>query len=225
MAFHLEHDIAERIARGADPLEARRQARIAIGGVTQVKEAVREARGVQPLEDLAADVRHAVRALGASPVFTLTVVLVLGGALGAATAVFAVADSTLFSDGRYGVSDRLVRIYQSNSPSNRWSLSSVDALALLEQQRTFEAVGLVRQSEIALSRAGAPERVGAGWGTAGFFAAAAPRTETGRLIIQSDESDAVPPVAVVSHAFAAERFGSGPAVGQDIVVGTVAPPK
>ena len=73
VTFHLDRDIADRIARGADPREARRQALIAIGGVDQLKEAVREARGIQPLEDLAADVRLAVRALGASPVFTLTV--------------------------------------------------------------------------------------------------------------------------------------------------------
>jgi predicted permease len=217
MAFHLERDITERISRGADPLEAQRQAHVAIGGVTQVKEAVREARGIRPLDDLAADARHAVRALAASPVFTLTVILVLGGALGAATAVFAVADSTLFSDGRYGVSDRLVRIYQSNGPDTRWSLSSVDALALLEQQRTLEAVGLVRQNDIALSGAGAPERVGAAWGTAGFFAAAGARTQAGRLLMQSDESEAASPVAVVSHGFAAERFAGEPAVGHDIV--------
>jgi putative ABC transport system permease protein len=148
----------------------------------------------------------------------LTVILVLGGALGAATAVFAVADATLLSDSRYGVSDRLVRIYQSNSPTNRWSLSSVDALALLEQQRSFDAVGLVRRSEIALSGAGAPERAGAGWGTSGFFTAATARAEAGRLITPSDELDSAPAVAVISHAFAAERFGGQPAVGRDLVI-------
>jgi predicted permease len=218
MAFHLDRDVADRIARGVDPRAARRQALIAIGGVDQVKDAVREARGIQPLEDLAADVRHAVRALGANPAFALTVILVLGGALGAATAVFAVADAALLSDSRYGVSDRLVRIYQTNSPTNRWSLSSVDALALLEQQRSFDAVGLVRRTDVALSGAGPPERAGAAWGTSGFFTAAAARTEAGRLITPSDELDSAPPVAVVSHAFAAERFGDQPAVGRYIVV-------
>ena len=218
MVFHLDRDIADRIARGADPREARRQALVALGGVVQVKEAVREARGIQPLEDLAADVRHAVRALVASPAFTLTVILVLGGALGAATAVFAVADATLLSDGRYGISDRLVRLYQTNSPTNRFSLSSVDARALLEQQRSFDAVGLVRRSDIALSGAGAPERAGASRATSGFFAAAGARAEAGRLITPSDELESAPPVVVVSHAFAAERFGSRPPVGQDIVV-------
>ena len=53
VAFHLEHDIAARIARGVDAAEARRQAMLAIGGVAQVKEQVRDARGVRPLDDLA----------------------------------------------------------------------------------------------------------------------------------------------------------------------------
>ncbi len=215
MAFHLDRDIADRIARGADPREARRHALIAIGGVDQAKEAVREARGIQPLEDLVTDVRHAIRALGANPGLPLTVILVLGGALGAAIAVFAVADSTLMSDGRYGVSDRLVRIYQSNSPTNRWSLSSVDALALLEQQKSFDAVGLARRTDVALSGAGAPERTEAGWGTSGFFIAAGARVEAGRTITPSDELDSAPAVALVSHAFAAERFGGHSAVYAD----------
>ena len=219
MAFHLERDVAQRIARGADPAEARRTAIISIGGLPQVKEAVREARGVQPLEDLVADVRHAIRTLRAAPMFALTVIAVIGIALGAATVVFAVADAVLLSDHRNGVSDRLVRIYESNGATNRWGLSSVDALALLEQQRSFEAVGIVRRGDVALAGAGQAERVGAGWATAGFFAAAGVRAETGRLIAADDESEAAPWTAVVSHAFAAERFGgNSAALGRDIVV-------
>jgi predicted permease len=217
LAFHLEQEIAHRVKGGVDAPEARRQAVIAIGGLTQVKEAVRDARGVQPLEDLVADVRHAARVLVAAPVFALTVIMVLGGALGGATAVFAVADSLLLSDGRYGLSDRLVRIYQSNSPSNRWSLSAVDARALLEQQRSFDAIGFARWSDVALSAGGEPERALAVRATTGFFAAAGTRTAAGRLIVSSDEAPSAPEVAVVSHAFAEERFG-GAAVGRDLVV-------
>ena len=51
LAFHIEQDVANRIARGADPGDARRAAAIAVGGVAQVKESVREARGIQPLTD------------------------------------------------------------------------------------------------------------------------------------------------------------------------------
>lgn len=222
LAFHLDQDVAQRVARGVEPREARRQALIALGGVAQVQESVRQARGVQPLHDLAADVRHAVRALRANPVFALTALIVLGGTLGAATAIFAVADAVLLSDGRYGLSDRLVRIYQSNSPSNRWSLSNVDARALLEQQRSFEAIGFARWKSVALSTGGAPEPALAALATSGFFAAAGGRTGVGRLIAAVDETAGAPPVAVVSHAFAAERFGASQIIGRDIIVDGVA---
>jgi putative ABC transport system permease protein len=218
LAFHIERDVADRIAKGADSREARRQAGIAVGGVEQVKEAVREARGIQPLADLAADLRHASRTLRASPVFVLTVLVVLGGTLGAAAAVFAVADAVLLSDARYGVSDRLVRIYQSNSPSNRWSLSAVDARALIEQQRSFDALGFARAVDVALSGAGTTEHAVAVRATAGYFAAAGARPEFGRPIATIDEPESAPNVALVSHAFAAERLGGGAALGRDIVL-------
>ena len=221
LSFHIERDVEQRIARGVDPRDARRQAIVALGGMDQVKERVHDARGVRPLEDFARDIRHALRLLWGAPVFALTVILVLGGALGAAIAGFAVADTTLFSDARYGVTNRLVRIYQSNSPDNAWSLSSVDALALLEQQRSFDAVGVARRGDVALGGVGATERMGAGFGTVGFFVAAGARVESGRLFTPDDEKESAPPVAVISHAFAAERFGGVPAIGRDLVADSV----
>lgn len=217
LSFHLEQDVAARVARGAAPDVARRDAVIALGGISQVTQGVRQARGVSPLEDLAADIRHAFRLIRANPMFAATVTVVLGGALGAATAVFAVADSSLFSDRRYGVSDRLVRIYQSNSPVNRWGLSSVDALALLEQQRTFDAIGFARRGDVALIGAGAPERAVAAWTTSGFLAAVDARAAIGRVITPADELESAPPVALISHALALERFGDVSVLGRDLV--------
>jgi putative ABC transport system permease protein len=191
---------------------------VALGCAVQVTEQVREARGVRPLEDFGGDIRHALRLFWSAPVFALTVIGVLGGALGAMIALFAVVDTTVFSDARYGVTPRLVRIYESNSPTNRWSLSSVDALALLEQQRSFDAFGVARRADVALAGAGVAERVVAGFATAGVFTATDIRAESGRLLRADDEQASAAPVAVVSHAFAVERFGSAAAVGRDIVI-------
>src|SRR5438034_322398 len=63
----------------------------------QVKEAVRDARGVRPLEELIADTRYACRALRRSVGFTLTVVATLGIGIGAATAVFIVVNRILLA--------------------------------------------------------------------------------------------------------------------------------
>lgn len=52
LRFHLDQHAADLIARGVDPQEARRQARLALGGSEQVKEQCRDARGTRWLEDL-----------------------------------------------------------------------------------------------------------------------------------------------------------------------------
>ena len=45
LSFHLEQHTAQLIDRGIAPDEARRQARLALGGPEQVKENCRDARG------------------------------------------------------------------------------------------------------------------------------------------------------------------------------------
>ena len=53
---HLEYDAEKHVKSGLSPEEARRRARIALGGVEQVKEECREARGVSLIETTAQDV-------------------------------------------------------------------------------------------------------------------------------------------------------------------------
>src|SRR5256712_8536390 len=77
----------------------------------QVKEEVRDARGVRPLEELIADTRYALRALRRSVGFTLTVVATLGLGIGAATAVFIVVNRLLPAELPYPDAQRLLRIY------------------------------------------------------------------------------------------------------------------
>ena len=52
LSFHLEQHTSQLIGRGIPPDEARRQARLALGGPEQVKEKCRDARGTRWLEDL-----------------------------------------------------------------------------------------------------------------------------------------------------------------------------
>jgi hypothetical protein len=54
---HLEHDTEKLMATGLSPEEASRRARLAFGGLEQVKEVCRDARGIGLLDDLRADIR------------------------------------------------------------------------------------------------------------------------------------------------------------------------
>ena len=128
LRFHIARETEARARSGS--ADAGREALAAFGGVERVKDEVRAARGVLPLLELVADTRYALRSLGRNAGFALTVVVVLGVGLGAATAVFTVTNQVLLAGLPYPDPDRLVRIYQRNSPANQWSLSVVDVEAI-----------------------------------------------------------------------------------------------
>ncbi|RZU35582.1 ABC transporter permease [Edaphobacter modestus] len=110
LAFHLEEQARANVAAGMDAREARRQARIAFGGVEPAREQAYAARPGYRLEMLGQDVRYALRGFRRSPVFTVTVILTLMLGIGATTAVFSVVDRILFRSLPYAHADRLVSL-------------------------------------------------------------------------------------------------------------------
>src|SRR5687767_1534026 len=86
LQFHVEQEIAGHVARGVSPVEARRLALRDLGGLRQTTEAVRDVRIIW-LDLVSRDLRHAVRSLRATPVFTTIALVVLTLSIGATTAI------------------------------------------------------------------------------------------------------------------------------------------
>jgi len=112
MRFHLDQHTIDLIALGRSPEEARRQARLAIGGPEQVKEACRDARGTRWLEDLWQDVRYAVRALRQRPGFAVVALLTLALGSGGTTVMFAVMNGVLLKPLSNPEPERLVALHE-----------------------------------------------------------------------------------------------------------------
>lgn len=93
---HLEQQISENIARGMSPEESRRSAVRTMGGIAQIEEQCRDARGARILQDLRQDLRYGLRQLRRNKGFSALAILCLSLGIGANAAVFSWLEGILF---------------------------------------------------------------------------------------------------------------------------------
>src|ERR1041384_5712387 len=143
LRYHLERQVAEYVAGGMTPEEARRAALRDFGGVTQSKERCREARGVRPVEDLRQDIVYGLRVLRRNPVFSLVAVVTLALGIGANTALFSITNAVVFRPLPYPEPEKLLTLWESSPKSEeaRNIVSPANYLDWREQTRSFEEMG------------------------------------------------------------------------------------
>ena len=228
---YVELDVAENIARGMAPNEARRTALARLGGLEMVKEQCRDVHRFRFADDLWRDLQYGFRRLRARPILAVVAIAVLAIGIGTNTAILALVDALLLRPLPGAESNRLVLVFTSDYSSGQPGANSYpDFLDIRDSTSDiFEHISAASLSPLVV-RIGEETRVmSAEIVEPDHFATMGLRPARGRGF-EAVETSAV---AVVSNAVWLSEFGGDPSVlgraitvnGSPFTVVGVAPPE
>jgi putative ABC transport system permease protein len=201
--FHLEQQLELYVSQGLTREEARRRVSLEFGGLDQIKEEHRDARGVGVLTHLGRDLQHAVRQARRAPAFTAVAVVCLGLGIGVNTSIFAVLNAVMFRAMPVEDPERLVVL--SRGLDAQFSYATYQDF--LERTRTLSGLTASLPYESDLDIDGESQFVAAEAVSGNYAAVIGARTATGRWFTRDTD-----PVAVISHTVWQRRFGLDPNV-------------
>jgi predicted permease len=226
LAFHLEMLVAEQVARGVDPAAARAEALHRFGDLATITVACRDegrrrdrAMGIaNGLAELRRDAWYALRSLRASPGFAAVAALTIALGIGTATTIFGIVNAVLLRPLPFAEPAGLVRLWESNPTTERFSVSSPNYLDWRERARSFTELGAYGGRPVSLTDGAEPERVEAAAVTPTVFRVLGVAPRVGRTFLDEEaRPGSERRVAVISHALWQRRFGGDPrAVGRPL---------
>jgi putative ABC transport system permease protein len=211
--FHLERQIAENIATGMDPAEARHAALREFGGAEQYKEDCRDQRGVARIESLAADLRYALSALRKSSGFAVISILTLALGIGANTAIFSMVNALLLHPYKFRSLDTLVRVWEDRGTETSFDaryLAPGDAEDMRAGTDQFESMATYVDKSFNSTLDGSVQAVLGGRVSANFFDVLGVLPLQGRLFSATEQQPGLDQVVVISHGFWQRRISADP---------------
>jgi putative ABC transport system permease protein len=212
---HLEQQIKENLSAGMSPEDARYSALRTLGGMTQIEQQCRDARGGNFFEDLVQDLRYGVRQLFRSPGFSSLAILCLTLGIGANTAVFSWIEGILFRPyPAVAHQERLLAL--AGTARGETGATEISWPDFLDLQRSCTLCDAFFVSKITGSTLNIGERAEITRGSivsANYFDAIGVHPLLGRGFEPGEEvgSDAHP-VAVISYQLWRNRFKSDPQI-------------
>jgi predicted permease len=213
---HLDQQVEELEARGMSPDEARRTAVSTFGGVERVREEARDARGVSFLENIARDLRYALRGLRREPMLLVAATISITVGAAGNLAVFSLAREFMFAGPHVRQPSGLVQFrvsHGSHASYQRWlDLKASDVLQ--------DIGGFSIEKELNWRNGDVVTSVMPMVVTANFFDVTGVPVVIGRPFTAAEaraESD--PRFVVVSHSFWQNKLGGDSAViGRSLVL-------
>ncbi len=223
LRFHFDKQVSKFIQSGMAPEEARRLARLQFGGMEQLKEEHRDARGVSFLETILQDVRYGLRILARTPVITAVAILSLALGIGANTAIFSLIDAVRVRMLPVQKPEELVQVGRLGPKSgNEPSFSFTNTLweQIRDQQGVFSGSFAWGGTKFDLSNGGAVQIANGLYVSGDYFSTLGVRPAAGHLINLADDQRDCPGVAVLGYGFWQQHLGGEEsAIGSTISLG------
>jgi predicted permease len=216
---HFEMLVEENRARGMSEAEARRLARVRLGGAEQIREAHREQRSLPFFETLAKDLHYGFRQLMRSPGLTLVAVLTIALGIGVNAGVFSILDALALQPIVVG-GQKLASVYpifqgqrHRNVHNSGNMFSYPEYKAYRDQNHTFS--GLAGYVPFVVTTAGGerPVEIVGSLASCNYFDVLNERPALGRGFVEADCAAAgASAVVVVSDEYWRNTLGADPLI-------------
>jgi putative ABC transport system permease protein len=207
LRFHVDHEVEKLVSSGLGRDDALRRARMAFGGLDQVKEECQEARGVRVVETLVQDIRYGLRTLRRSPGFAFAALVTLACGIGANTAIFSLLYGVLLRPLPYRDPARLVVLNETTPAVGLVSVSYPNFLDWRAQTHSFAAMNAVTQVSFNLAGVSQPENISGDAVSPGFLSMMGVRPIVGRDFSADEDKAGTPAVVLLSYDLWQSHFG------------------
>ncbi len=219
LRYHLERQIAENIANGMPPNEARHSAFRTFGNPALLRDQARATWNGALVESVLRDARLGARTLMRTPGFTMIAIFVMALGIGANVALFTVVRSVLLKPLAFKDSGQLVTLYEADSHRKGAHKNlPVDAGSFaVWQSATRNIADMTMVSpwmdyNISAEGGKLPEKARAAWCSWNFFSVLGVSPALGRTFTPQDDSPDAEATAILSNALWMRRYNGDPSI-------------
>lgn len=220
LEFHLDQQVAENVAAGMGPEQARAAALRAFGNPTLVREQARSHWSWSSLEKLVRDVRYGARTLARAPGFAIMAILVMALGIGATTSLFTIVRAVLLKPLPFRDSDQLVMVYEHfrNDPGgsgfNYNPVSPADFRDWRQQTHGFQDMAAWRSwgANLTGEHAELPEVVQAAGASWNLFSVLGLQPALGRTFTADEDKTGGNNVVMLTWSLFQRRFNGDPSI-------------
>jgi predicted permease len=220
---YIDTVVEEKIAAGMSAAEARRTVLAEFGGITQVKQSVRDHRAGIYVERLWLEFRYGLRQMRHNPGFAITVIITLALSIGANTAIFSVVNALMLRSLPYAHPERMGTIYTrvtGPAPSDERHHVNGEQWQLLRDKvpSLVSAISGIRASGVNLRTGNVVEYVRDARVSAHYFDVLALEPLVGRNFTEEEDRPNGPDAVILSYSLWHRQFAASPHVIGKVVL-------